>query len=808
MKLYKDKLLFSAGLVSALFSFIIYLLTKAPTVSFWDCGEFIACSNILGIPHPPGAPLFVLLGRFFIILPLPFSAAVSVNFISVVASAAAVYVAYWLIIRMIVGFEIKQLSLHRRIALAIGGLAGGLIMAFSATWWDNAIEAEVYGAAMFLMLTLCYLLLIWSSRIGKPGAGRYLVLISYLSFLSIGFHLTTFLVMPVFIAYMALKDKNLLTDFRFWIVWITLLIIVVSFDMFFWGMISLLVVLGFAAFSKTRAPYRWGLAFAVVAAAAVGYSTHLYIPIRAAEKPAINENNPSNWRRFKYFLERKQYGQESMITRAMTRRGSWANQFGTKERMGLWGFFHKQYSTPELAFIFFAFGIWGIYAAFKRSWIDGSWLFLLLFLSTVGLLYYLNFSDGTRGAQIEVRDRDYFYTPGFMFFAIFIGIGIGSLFDDIVERLKNSRFQSIAVAAFAVLILLMPLHSLMANYADHDRSNNWIPWDYAYNILNSVDQDGILFTNGDNDTFPLWFLQEVERIRRDVRVVNLSLLNTPWYIHQLKEQMGVPITFTYDQIERLMPRWLPDKQKLWRVQDEMILHILKANNGRYPIYFALTVAEENRLGMEENFIMEGMAYRVVASKGKGRVNAELAWQRYMETFRYRGLGDSTVHKTENDIRLVANYVSGFMQLADTLKRGNDLNRAIMAMKKAIAIFPDEWRSRAYTAGLYALAGMPDSIDWLVEKLPDDTKEKVFINAAQELMVRQDYSAARPYLYRALSVSPGSEMAYRNLLYAEKFSGNSAAFDSLASVARIRFKDNRTALANIENTIRSLQSRRN
>ncbi len=808
MKLYKDKLLFTAGLFSGLFSFIIYLFTKAPTVSFWDCGEFIACSNILGVPHPPGAPLFVLLGRFFIILPLPFSAAVSVNFISVLASAAAVYVAYWLIIRMIVGFEIRQLTLYRRIALAIGGLAGSLIMAFSSTYWDNSIEAEVYGAAMFLMLSLCYLLLIWSNRIGKPGSGRYLVLISYLSFLSIGFHLTTFLVMPVFIAYMALKDKNLLTDYRFWVVWITLLMIVFSFNLFFYGMIVLLIVLGVAAFSKTRQPYRWALAFAVVAAAAAGYSTHLYIPIRAAEKPAINENNPSNWSRFKYFLERKQYGQESMISRAMTRRGSWANQFGTKERMGLWGFFHKQYSYPSLAFIFFAFGLWGIYSAFKRNWIDGGWLSSLLFLSTVGLLFYLNFSDGTRGAQLEVRDRDYFYTPGFMFFAVFIGIGIGSLLSDIAERLMNLGFGKIAMAAVAAFALLMPVHSLQANYAEHDRSDNWIPWDYAYNILNSVDKDGIIFTNGDNDTFPLWFLQEVEQIRRDVRVVNLSLLNTPWYIHQLKEQMGVPITLNYDQIERLIPRWLPDKQKLWRVQDEMVLHILKANNGRFPIFFALTVAEENRLGMEENFVMEGMAYRVVASKGKGRVNTELAWQRYMETFRYRGLGDSTVHKTENDIRLVANYVSGFMQLADTLKRAGDLERAIMAMKKAISIFPDEWRSRAYTAGLYALAGMPDSIDRLIDNLSVDNKEKVFINAAQELMVRQDYSGARPYLYRALEVNPTSEMAFRNLLYAEKFAGNPAAFDSLASVAREKFKDNRTSLANIENTIRSLQGIRN
>jgi len=804
MKLYKDKILQLFGLGAGLFSLIIYYLTKAPTLSFWDCGEFIACSKILGVPHPPGYPLFTLIGRFSILLPLPFNDAVKVNLISVVSSAAAVYVAYWLIMRFVIGFEKEIGNIWQKLAVAVGAFSGSLIIGFSATFWDNAIEAECYGLAMMLMLILCYLLLMWANKIGKPGSGKLMIAICYLSFLSIGIHLTTFLIVPLFVFYMAIKDRKLLVDWRFWLVWLVLLMVIGQLDIFLYGTAIILLVTVIILFTSHRPSYMTKLVLALALATTIGYSTHLYLPMRAAEKPEINENNPDNWDRFASLLERKQYGQESMITRMFDRRGSWANQFGDYPHMGFWGYFKEQYSENWAAFLFFAIGIWGIYEAYRRNKIDGLWLLSLFLASSLGLILYLNFSDGTRGAILEVRDRDYFFTPGFMFFGLLFGVGLTGILRDLADWIKGRPERQYLFIAALVLGFLMPLHTLKANYFTHDRSRNYIPWDYAYNILSSIDENGIVFTNGDNDTFPLWYIQEVENFRKDVRVVNLSLLNTPWYIHQLKDQMRVPISYTYDQIEGLRPMWDPVKERVWKVQDELVSDIIKTNKWQTPIFFAVTVSDDNKLKLNDNMIMEGMGYRIVPEQGKNRVDPDKMWHFYMEEFKFRGLEDLSVYKNENDTRLIANYVSGFLQLADTLKRVDKMEEAIEVVEKSIRIFPNEWRHRAYLTSLYAQEGDIDKIDDVIKEVESDKIVSVLTSAAQEAHLNKNFKESIELLKMALRYEPNSVMAFNNLLYLESQLGHTEAVDSLAKAWRDQHAGDAAALAKLDNLLNVLK----
>lgn len=807
MKLYKDKILLLFGLGAGLFSLIVYFLTKAPTLSFWDCGEFIACSKILGVPHPPGYPLYTLIGRFAILMPLPFNDAVKVNLVSVVSSAFTVFVAYWLIIRLVIGFDKQLTSIWQKLALGVGGFVGSLVMGFSSTIWDNAIEAECYGLAMMLMLIIGYLLLLWSNEIGKPGAGKLMVGISYLAFLSVGIHLTTFLVIPVFIAYIVIKDKKMLMDWRFWLTWIVLMMITAQMDIFLYGTAILFIILLLYVVFSRNLQYMTKLAFWIVLAAIMGYSTHLYLPIRADEKPAINENNPDNWERFRSLLERKQYGQESMVTRMFDRRATWAHQFGGYPHMGFWGFFKDQYSLPWAAFIYFAIGIWGIYEAIRRNKINGLWLLTLFIVSTLGLILYLNFSDGTRGAILEVRDRDYFYTPGFLFFAILFGVGLSGLLLDLAEWIKDRPERKYLMTAALIVSVLLPIHTLRANYFDHDRSRNYIPWDYAYNILSSIDEIGLVFTNGDNDTFPLWYIQEVEGFRTDVRVVNLSLLNTPWYIHQLKDQMNVPISYTYDQIENLRPRWDAAKQRVWRVQDDMVSDILRTNKWQQPIFFAVTVSDDNKLGLEDNMIMEGMGYRIVPTKGTNRVDPDKMLKYYMDVFQFRGLDDSTVFKSENDNRLVANYVSGFLQLADTLRNLGNYDKAIEVAEKSIGIFPNEWRHRAYLAALYAEANRIDDIDAVTEGVKSEDVIKIYLNAAQEAIYRGENIEAKELLRKALEIDPKSMTVFSNLIFVEDKLGNAQTIDSLMEIWRNRYADDKDILDNLDKIGKALESRR-
>ena len=118
------------------------------------------------------------------------------------------------------------------------------------------------------------------------------------------------------------------------------------------------------------------------------------------------------------------------------------------------------------------------------------------------------------------------------------GVGLFALLGEVWQRAGRPAMRGAWMAASAAALLLIPAVVFALNHEEADRSGNWIPRDFAYNLLQSVEPWGILFTNGDNDTFPLWYLQEVEGVRRDVSIVNLALLNTTWYLEQL-DGMGV-----------------------------------------------------------------------------------------------------------------------------------------------------------------------------------------------------------------------------------------------------------------------------
>ena len=743
-----------AGL-SFLISFIVFFKTMAPTLSFWDCGEFIAAANILGNPHPPGTPFFVILGRFFILLDVFKEIAVRTNFISVISSSFPALIAYFLIVRVSrrMPFGSHGSEFLGQLGIRFGAFSGALIMAFSSTFWFNAVETEAYGPSMLLMMLCIYLAVKWADEKEEGGSDNLIVFITYLLFLSIGIHLTGFLVVPAFVLFFAINDRSKMKDPLFWITWAVLFSIAVpayfliamiiplvqqnSYLIWLFLMFFMLVVTGMLAYNKrhmkgnTRADY--SLAFALIAVAVLGYSTHIYIPIRANYKPAINENDPSTWKKFVAFLERKQYGQESMITRMFYRRGKLSNQFGDHEHMGFGGYFLVQYASNAagglLRIFLFALGIFGLitggyYAIQKFKFHPAILIFILFLLGSVMLVFYMNFADGTRHdpnnpgslIQLEVRERDYFFTPGFILYAVMIGIGMTSLLYMVGNGLrigKDGSGSGLRYALFAVLsaaILLVPMNTLKANYMSHDRSKDYVPSDYAHNILQSCEKDAILFTNGDNDTFPLWYLQEVEHTRKDVRIVNLSLLNTDWYIIQLKHQMGINISLDDDQIEwipaerqgatiyyrpakkffdkfRKKMRYLTPEQdprtgRVMRVQDQMIELILLDNFNQVPIYFSGSVPTSNRWTFSDQMIREGIVLKIDPDTTKSRYNLDVSDSLITKVYRYRGQDDLTAYKDDNNVGLSTTFPERFCELSDYHKQDGDTTRALEVLWEA------------------------------------------------------------------------------------------------------------------------------
>lgn len=722
------------GFLVLIAGWVAYGLTVAPTVPFWDCGEFIAASASLGNPHPPGSPLFVLIGRIFTLLPIASDVSHRINLISVIASGFTGLMGYMIILKL---FELWGGTSAGKFWKYLAAMSGALIMDFSNTFWSSAVEAEVYGFAMFLTLLLVYLALRWyeirraanfAASAGPDPASvhpdRYLVLIYYLGLLSVAVHMTVFLVMPLIFLFVLFADPAKRTDWRFWMAGGSLLIILAVLTPFLLAVAGSLVVSAAAYFGYGRKTASWRLALLLTLFGTLGFSAQLYIPIRSIQKPRIDENNPETWDRFNDFLERKQYGNENMITRAFSRRGKLSNQFGTYPRMGFWGFFEQQYGASGWGFApLFLIGLAGLALPFRKDPKTAFLMASVVLAGTVGLVLYMNFADGTRmdaygEAGLEVRDRDYFWTPGFIAFALAIGTGLGYLGRLLSEQNVRARLGDPLRRALAgglvLLAVLIPTLELKANFLRNSRAGDYFPYDYAWDLLASCDRDGLLFTNGDNDTFPLWALQEAYGFRKDVRVINLSLLNTDWYILQLKHEMDVPISLADSQVATkylpmpgmaqtfprpeypyydrrrgvshyLMPIQL-DKQLL-RVQDFMVEDIVLTNNFKYPLYFARTVPSSARVGLDANLVTEALVLRLQPEKKPDHYDREKSEKLLWQSYRYRNLDNPGVTYDDNAVGMMIVLPEMALELHDRLLQAGDSAKAAEQLALAVRHFP-------------------------------------------------------------------------------------------------------------------------
>ncbi|GBD91630.1 hypothetical protein BMS3Abin04_02362 [bacterium BMS3Abin04] len=650
--------------VIALFTFFS---TVQPSVSFWDCGEFIASSYGLQVPHPPGTPFFILVGRIFSMIPFVSNIGLRVNTISVLTSSFAILFLYLVAVKAIENWKGKNYkSLFDAILTYSAAAIGALSLAFSDTFWFNAAEAEVYASATFFIAIVTWLLMIWNEKADEPDSEKYLIMIAYLIGVSTGVHLMSLLalvsiVMVIYykkyltdevtyikttyiflghivvvliigaalwastsnvapsqdaikafdsrflmievaasLIYMGIFYKKILQKNSIYIPLIVggivlaivypgilkyfpILIAAVSGSDFVMNIVVIAILFGVVGYiihwAGKNQKETINLAAKAFLFAVLGFTSYTMIIIKANENPPINLNNPDTVPRLVSYLSRAQYGIQPTFKRRFSQekhqQGIYKNyssdlDFLIRYQMGhmfhrylLWNYVGRNSTVQdsgvnwsEFFAIPFLLGLFGLYYQFRRDWKLGS-AFLMMFIF-LGYLtaYYQN------QQQPQPRERDYFYVGAFFVYSLWIAVGMRGIFDLIFEQFKDSNTAKIlAIIAIIIGFLLVPINMLKANYHTHDRSRNYLPWDYAYNILQSASQNAILFTNGDNDTFPVWYLQDVEGVRRDIRIVNLSLLNTPWYIKQLKNQTPygaekVPFSFSDKEIDRIGPsRW-------------------------------------------------------------------------------------------------------------------------------------------------------------------------------------------------------------------------------------------------------------
>ncbi len=473
------------GWLLTLVATAVYLLTMDRSASWWDCGEFITTSWILGVGHPPGAPFYQLVVHCVMLLSLgnPMMVAPLSNAVSAICGGVTVGVLYWTILELCSTMESGKgkgvlelknnssfLTPHSSLYAAIGALC----YLFCDTAWFSAVESEVYSMAMLFCALDVYFMLRWR----RTGNSRLLVLVALLLGLGVCVHLMTLLVVP-------------------------------ALAFIFWGV-------------KGR---RWLKAVPLlVFFFLIGLTPYAIVPLRAAADPPINEGRPADVESFKRYFQREQYAKAPLYPRMWRERdaanyGEWT--LGAKGVVGnvvyyfgyqltymygryfMYNFIGREnlkWHCIVLSVLPALLGAYGWWRHRKRNR-RGYWVVMLLFLfGGVILNLYLNHPC------YEPRERDYAYVLSFYAFAIWIGIGAAEL---------SGKWKA--------LLFLAPLLLAVGNWSDHDRHNCHSVHDISMAHLQSCDKDAILITLGDNDTFPLWYLQHVEGRRKDIDIYNINL---------------------------------------------------------------------------------------------------------------------------------------------------------------------------------------------------------------------------------------------------------------------------------------------
>ena len=515
-----------AASIAGALVFLLYIITLAPSTAMWDTSEYIAAAYTLGLPHPPGNPLFVLLGRVMSLLPIAGSVAMRINIFAAFCSAVAAAMWFLTTERVLVGWFPER---WRRI---VGAAVATIIGATAFTVWNQSVVNEkVYTVSLAGIAIISWLMIRWSDEPDGRKADRTIVLVAYLLGLGYANHMAGMLAAPA---------------------------------------VGLAIIV-----RRPRFLMRWKLILASVLALGFGITPFAIQPIRAAFYPAMNEGEPTACRdglhlsctfskgtydAFMYNFNRGQYGKPALSDRQAP--------FVTGQVGMWWWYFKWQWMRDALnehpgiqsmlAAVFLVLGLFGGWVHYKRdrqSW----WYFAgLMFTVTLCLIYYLNFKYGaSQSPQLgdsvarEVRDRDYFFIWSFSPWGVWASLGlmfvwesIGALFGTTTTKIGGEVVYEPTRNGWmaASPVLLIALVPLFANWQSASRAGQTDTRDFAIDMLNSVEPYGVLVVVGDNDTFPLWFAQDVLGVRKDVVVANTSLLNTDWYVRQLIRR---PI-YTYD----------------------------------------------------------------------------------------------------------------------------------------------------------------------------------------------------------------------------------------------------------------------
>jgi hypothetical protein len=687
------------AVLAGLAVFALYALTLAPTTAFWDASEYIATAHILGIPHPPGNPLFVVLGKAWSLL-LGFTGlpvAVRINlFAAATTSVASSFL-------FLVAHRILAEVVEDRTVALVGAAISVLLGATAFTVWNQSnVNEKVYTVSVMILAIVSWLALLWRDQRDDPRSARWLILAFYLMVLGSTNHLMSLLPAPPLLLFVLLVGPGVLLRGDVW--------------------------------AK------------LVPVALLGLSFNFFLPIRADQRPVINEGDPQceavietavsvfskgragGCEALSSVLLREQYAKPPVTERMAPlghQLGNYFQYFDWQWSRGLDPSELPGTARLPISLLFLGLGFLGLVVTLRAHRDFFVYMASTAAILTVGLVVYLNFRYGyslapevTDRSMHEVRERDYFFIASFIIWGVLAGMGLTLLWSELSRRVEGARGRLLTAPILAIAFI-----PLIFNWGWASRTGDYAARSWAYNLLMSTEPYGVIFTNGDNDTFPLWYMQEVEGIRPDVTVVVVQYLFTTWYPKQLQEQTipGVQRRFNPEQagggiypatpgapsgaILSLTPEQMDAVTTTRLSQDLTVplgplavrypagtilnrgqllaLRIIQDSFAERPIHFSSAAGLLSELGMEPWGVRQGVTMRLVAGDPAGdperytRIAPQLGgdwvdWERTQalaeNVLVYDGLRDREIWADRASLNIPWHYYYLYLTLADVADR--------------------------------------------------------------------------------------------------------------------------------------------
>jgi hypothetical protein len=648
-----------AGIIF-LVALVLYGGTLAPTVTLVDSGELIVVAQGLGVAHPPGFPLWVLLAHLASLVPFG-NVAVRINFSSALFAALASAMLTLVVVELMItaGYlaawnkktvqrkrKTEDLGTHRRLLVFAPAIGAGLLMAFSRTLWSYATIAEVYTLNALLIVAVLFLMLRWrrciiADRTNTETAttihDSWLYAAAFVFGLALGVHhVTVGLILPA-LGILVYRTEGL----------------------------------GF--FTSRR------LVYAALISIGALVAVYAYLPFAASGSPIINWGNPRSLQEIWWHITGRQY--RVFFSFSPNIIGAQLIEFC---KMLLREFGVVWLPLPlVLAFV-------GFVHAFKR---DRTAFWFLSFIVISDLAYALSYEIA--------EDKDAYYLPTFIAIAIATGFGIRWLIQ--LTVLKSMPLaKSYAVAATAVLLTFAT--ALVANFPFDNRRHYFIAHDYVENLLSTIEPNGLLLTQDWQVVSPMFYAQEVEQRRRDVEVVDVNLLRRSWYFDYLRHANAGLVERSREKIDafvEILKEWERDPgafasdqlltQRISAAFFEMLRSIVINENRVAPVYItrdlllAETTNAEFAKWISQNYqpVPEGLAFKLASDP-----NFHNSSDPRLQT---RGLADGTVRFENNDvinIKILPVYTSMLINRGRYLALFNQHERAMVAFKQALALDPN------------------------------------------------------------------------------------------------------------------------